>query len=113
MRNLFRALGVYLGLSTALLLGFVAISWPELPSTAAQWLAVFLLALPVQLAGEWVGGGLWNNKLAQSVDRATEHTSFSLLRIGYGVGAILLCIGLGFATLYGWHLLRPLLIQGS
>lgn len=80
-----------------------------MPATRGQWLAIFLLALPVQLAGELVGNFMWNNRLAQSVDRATAHKSLSLLRIGYGVFAILGCIGLIFAALTGWHLLRPLL----
>ncbi|MFC5462086.1 hypothetical protein [Massilia niabensis] len=104
-----RILTVYLGLSILLGLVFVVFSWPDLPSTPAQWMAVFLLALPVQLAGELVGNCLWNNRLARSVDQATAHQSLSLLRIGYGVFAILSCIGLAFTAIYGWRLLQPLL----
>ena len=111
MRKVGRLLADYLILSALLGLVGVAFSYPELPSTPGQWLAIFVLALPLQLAGELVGHGLWNNRLARSVEGATAHKSLSLLRIGYGVFAIVFCIGLAIAVLYGWHVLRPLLAR--
>ena len=105
MRRVTEYLAVYLGLSILLGLVFLALSYPWLPSTPGQWLALCLLALPVQLLAEFIGNFLWNNPLAQSVDRSTSHRSLSLLRIGYGVFAVLACIGLAFAALHGWRLL--------
>lgn len=109
VRKLARFLAVYLGLSAFLGGVFVVLSWPNLPSTQAQWLAAFLLALPIQIAGELLGSCLWENKLARFVDDATAHKSLSLLRIGYGVFALLLFIGVIFAAAYGWRLARQLL----
>lgn len=106
MRTAIRFIGIYIGLSVLLGLTWVLFSYPNVPSTRGEWLKVFLLALPLQLAGELLGGLLWNNKASRLVERKTAAASFSFVRILYGVLLMLLLIGLGWGASYGWGLLR-------
>jgi hypothetical protein len=109
MRAILRFLVGYLGLSLFLGLLWLASSFPDLPSSPKQWLWLFLLALPLQLAAELTGQILWNNRVARRVERQTQDKSLSLLRIGYGLACMLSALGVLAAAVYGWHLLRPLL----
>ena len=70
--------------------------------------AMFLLAVPVRLSAEPVGSCLWRNRLARHIDATTQGKPISLLRIAYGLAAILVSIGLLLAAACGWHTLRPL-----
>jgi hypothetical protein len=103
MRAAIKFIGLYIGLSVFLGLTWAVFSYPDLPSTGTQWLMVFLLALPLQLAGEFLGELLWNNKLSRFVDRKTAAASLSFVRILYGVLLMLLLIGLGWGASYGWE----------
>lgn len=103
MRTAIRFVGIYIGLSVFLGLMSAVFSYPDVPSTGSQWLAIFLLALPFQLAGEVLGALLWNNKVSRFVEGKTAAASFSFVRILYGVLLLLLLIGLGWAASYGWQ----------
>ncbi|QNA89980.1 hypothetical protein G4G28_18410 [Massilia sp. Dwa41.01b] len=70
---------------------------------------MFALALPLQLANEFMGELLRNNKATRLVEQGTAAKSFSLLRIAYGVLLFLIVTGLLVGAGYGWRLLRPLL----
>ena len=108
MRKLIRYVGAYLALSLVVgLIGLVEL-YPDLPATPAAWIALFLFALPLWIAGEAIGHFLWNNRIARFVDDATSEKSFSLVRLAYGFLAVLLSIGLVAAALYTWNLVRPL-----
>jgi hypothetical protein len=108
MRKPIRIVGAYLALSLVIgLIGLVEL-YPDPPSTPLAWIALFLFALPLWIAGEALGHFLWNNRIARFVDDATSEKSFSLLRLAYGVLAVLLSIGLVAVALYGWNMVRPL-----
>lgn len=100
----------YLALSLVLGLIGLAAAYPEIPSTPLAWIALFALAVPVWLAAEFCGHLLWKNRVARFVDEATKTQSFSLVRIAYGVLAILLAIGLVAGAIYGWEMVRPLFV---
>lgn len=99
----------YVGLSVVIGLTWVLFSYPDTPSTALQWLCVFVLALPIQLAGEFVGELFWNSKATRFVEQKTAAKSFSLFRICYGVVLVLLGTGLFLGAGYGWDVLRPMI----
>lgn len=109
MRKILKLIGCYIGLSVFIGLMWVAVSYPVIPSTLDQWLWVFVLALPLQLAGEFVANLLWRNKLTRLVEQKTSATPFSLVRILYGVLFLLLSIGALLGAAQGWHVLRSLL----
>jgi hypothetical protein len=111
MRKLIRNLGAYLALSLVVGLTGLVELYPDLPSTPAAWIALFLFALPLCLAGDAFGHFLWNNHIARRVDNATSEKSFSLVRVAYGFLAVLLAIGLGAGALYSWNMVRPLFGQ--
>ena len=77
--------------------------WPWHPTSWRVWLLFVVLALPVLIAGEWLGQAVFTNPLSQSVDRATASRSFSWLRIGYLVGLAVLLVGLLFLAKHLWH----------
>jgi hypothetical protein len=75
MHTVIKLVATYIGLSVALGLGWIILSYPDTPSTTAQWLWLFALALPVQLAGDFVGELLWNNKASRLVEQKTAAKS--------------------------------------
>jgi hypothetical protein len=107
MRTALRLLAVYLGLSLFLGLLWLASLFPNLPTSPAKWLLVFVLALPLQLVGELVGHVLSNSRLARQVEQKTQGKSVSLLRIAYAIVCILSVLGLMWAAVHAWSLLRP------
>jgi len=111
MRKLIRVVGTYVVFSLVVGLIGIAQSYPEHPSTPLAWIALFLFALPLWIAGEAFGHFLWNNRMARFVDDATSEKSFSLVRLACGFLAMLLSIGLLAGALYSWNLVRPLFGQ--
>lgn len=99
---------MYVALSVLLGLIWVASTYPDIPATAGQWLWILALALPLQIAGEFLGERLWNNKVTRQMERKTAAKSFSLLRIAYGVIYFLFFIGLLLAAGYGWQALKAM-----
>jgi hypothetical protein len=102
MRRAIQFLLLYLGVSLLLALVWAITAFPHFPSTPAQGLWILVLALPVQLAGEFLGERLWNNRIARRVERSGAGAGFSWLRVGYGLMALLLVCGalLGAAQLW-------------
>lgn len=88
-------------------LTWVMLSYPDTPSTASEWLWILALALPLQLASEFLGELVWNNKATRFVEQKTATQSFSLVRILYGVVLLLVFAGLLLGAGYVWHLLQP------
>lgn len=88
-------------LSASIGLMWDILSYPDIPSTAGQWLWILALALPLQLAREFVGELLWNNKATRVAEQETAAKSFSLLRIFYGVLFLLVFVGLTLGVGYG------------
>lgn len=109
MRAAIKFIGIYIGLSLFIGLMWIVSSYPDTPSTAAQWFWIFALALPLQVAFEFVGELLWNNKATRLLEQKTADKSFSLLRIFFGV--VLLCafIGLLIGLTHAWSVLRPVI----
>lgn len=83
--SLLRFAAIYLALSACFALLYLVSSYPELPGSPAEWVAVFVLALPAWLFFEWLGERLWHNPLTRIVDERTAGWRLSLLRIAYGV----------------------------
>lgn len=108
MRRAIKLISTYIGLSAFICLMWVILSYPDIPSTAGQWLSMLALALPLQLAGEFVGELLWKNRATRLVEQKTAAKSFSLFRILYGVLLLLVFIGLTLGAGYVWRVLRPL-----
>ena len=109
MRSAIRLFLAYVAVSVVLGLVWAVSSYPDLPATAIEWMTIFALALPLQLAMEFVGERLWNNKATRFVEGKTAAQSFSLLRIAYGVLLMLVLIGLLFGAAYAWRTLPALM----
>lgn len=107
MRTIIKLVGIYIGLSVFLVLTWAIFSYPNIPSSPSAWLWAFLLAIPLQLAFEFLGGLVSNNQVTRFVEQKTAEQSFSLIRILYGVVLFLAYAGLVIGAGYGWHMLRP------
>jgi hypothetical protein len=106
MRTTIKFVGIYIGLSVFLVLMWAIFSYPNAPSTPSGWLWAFLLAIPLQLAFEFLGELVSKNKATRFVEQKTAEQSFSLVRILYGVVLFLVFAGLVIGAGYGWHMLR-------
>jgi hypothetical protein len=62
MRTAIKFIGTYIVLSVFLGLMWVVMPYPDIPSRTSEWLWILALALPLQLAFEFLGELLWNNK---------------------------------------------------
>lgn len=83
MKAVIRFVASYLVLS-AVLLGLTLVqAFPARPTSAVGWVALLVLIIPITCACELLGEFLFRNRLSQSVERHTRHSSFSWLRIGY------------------------------
>lgn len=107
VRNAIKLIGIYIGLSVFLGLMWVILPYPNTPSTPGGWLWIFVLAVPLQLASEFLGELVWKSKVTRFVEKKTASKSFSVVRILYGVVLLLAFTGLLLAASYGWHVLRP------
>ena len=109
MRTAIKFVGIYIGLSLVLGLMWVVASYPHIPSTSSEWLWVLVLALPLQLAGEFLGELLRENRVTRFVEQRTAAKSLSVVRIFYLLLLFLLCAGLLLAASYGWSEFQSLL----
>ncbi len=103
MKSLLRFAVTYLMLSSVLGVVALVTSFPARPHSWVGWLSLFALALPVTAAGELLGVLLHRNPIASSVNWRTRDRRFSLLRIGYLLGAgLLVAVAIaGFNILFG------------
>jgi len=84
---------VYLGLSAVAASTWFLWSFPDHPKSVSGWLWVLLLALPIQIVGEFAGESLWNGLGGRAIERRTSDRSFSWLRILYGLMVTLVFCG--------------------
>lgn len=112
MHTVIRFMAFYIGVSIFLGLMWVMVSYPDIPSTASEWMWIFVLALLLQLAFEFLGELLWNNKASRFVERKTAAQAFSLIRIVYALFLFLMLVGLLLAARFGWDMLRPSVEKG-
>lgn len=106
MRTALKVLAIYVGLSVFLVLLWLGLGAGELPATATQWLWLLVLAVPLQLAGELIGQGLWNNRATRFVEQKTAGKRLSALRMLYAFLMILFFGGAILAASYLWDLLN-------
>ena len=96
MKRLIKFIGQYIAISLlagALLLMY---SFPEHPKTLRGWIALFGFALPVVVAGEYVGQLLLErNPASRAIERRTKGKSFFWLRIGYFLLLLLVVCAVG------------------
>jgi len=79
------------------------------PPVDGDLIWVFILALPLQLVGEFLGDVLWKNRVSHFVEQKTAAKSFSVLRILYGFLLVSVTIALLLGAGYGWQALRSCL----
>ena len=103
MRNILRFIAYYLASSAIATLCWLILSYPDLPSSPGQWALLFAIALPIQVAAEFIGRIFTENKVARYVERKTEAQPLSLLRITFFLIVSLLFIAImsGAAHLWG------------
>lgn len=92
MRRIVMFFIAYLGFSAVLVALWLFLSYPEHPTSVSGWLLLLVLALPAQIALEFIGEVLWKNKAARFVEDRTASKSFSWIRVAYGlihIGVIL------------------------
>lgn len=81
---------------------WLVFAFPWHPKSPLGWALLFLLALPMTLAGEFVGDKLLNSRPGRYVEKKTKHKSFSCLRIVYVLAVSLTAISavVGFVLLW-------------
>lgn len=78
-----RSTAIYLALTSAAATVLLLELRPYGPSSLAGWALFFLAAVPVMLLGEWLGTKLLENPISAAVERGTQRSKFSWMRIGY------------------------------
>ena len=101
-----KVLAMYVGLSVFLVVLGLGLGAGELPATAIRWLWLLVLAVPLHLAGELFGHGLWNNSATRFVEQKTAGKRLSVLRMLYAFLTILFFSGAIVAASYCWDLLK-------
>jgi hypothetical protein len=86
--SVLRFIGIYLAL--ALVVGVLALLqlWPWQPKTVVGWGALLILALPVTVAGEWIGQRIFNRRMSDSLGASAEPGSIAWMRVAYGVAVV-------------------------
>jgi putative copper export protein len=98
-----RVLGIY-ALLSGLLAGLMLLqAFPARPETPLGWILLFVLALPLALAGEWAGDKLLNNKLGRYVDDKAKEQRISIVRIIFALGVYLGAIAAVIALYRVWQ----------
>jgi hypothetical protein len=98
MTRLLRFVAIYLLVAGAAAVLLLIPLWPWRPSSTQGWALYALLALPIVIAGEWIGDRVLDNRLSRAVDRATRQHQFSWFRIAYLLVLTLALIGLALAV---------------
>jgi hypothetical protein len=97
--SVLKFIGIYLAL--ALAAGVMALLqlWPWQPKTAIGWGALLILALPVTVAGEWIGQRIFNKRVSDSLGASAEPGSIAWMRVAYGV-AVVVVIAAAVGAIY-------------
>jgi len=90
MERLLTFVVLYLAVSTVAVLALLVGVFPYHPKTITEWALIFVLALPLTLAGELVGEFFWRNRITQAIAARSSGSSLSLLRLGYAFAVMLL-----------------------
>ena len=90
MERLLTFVVLYLAVSTVAVLALLVGVFPYHPKTITGWALLFVLALPLTLAGELVGEFFWGNRITQAIAARSSGSSLSLLRLGYAFAVMLL-----------------------
>lgn len=87
-------------LAASALLGVLVLLqfYPARPDTWLGWGLLFVVALPLTLAAEFLGALVFRNPLSQAVERRTRGHRFSWLRVLTGLGVLLLVLLLAAAA---------------
>lgn len=87
-------------LAASALLGVLVLLqfYPARPDTWLGWGLLFVLALPLTLAAEFLGTLVFRNPLSQAVERRTREHRFSWLRVITGLWVLLLVLLLAAAV---------------
>jgi hypothetical protein len=79
--------------------GLLFMLYPWHPTTPLGWALVVVLALPVMVAGEWLGNVVLGNRFARSIGRDQPPGRISWARIAYGAAALLVVAASVFGIL--------------
>lgn len=102
MKRVIKFIGQYIAISFLAGAILLMYSFPEHPRNWWGWIALFGFALPVVVAGEYIGQVLLErNPVSQAIERHTKDKSFSWLRIGYFL-LLLLVVCAVFMALSRW-----------
>jgi hypothetical protein len=74
--------------AAALVLWWTGYPWH--PQTIGGWIAFLLLAAPLVMAAESVGGWLWGNRWARKIESETAGQPLSFRRLAYALLIMLL-----------------------
>jgi hypothetical protein len=98
-----RVLGIY-ALLSGLLAGLMLLqAFPARPETPLDWILLFVLALPLTLAGEWAGDKLLNNKFGRYIDAKTKEQRISFVRIIFALGVYVGAIAAVIVLYRAWQ----------
>jgi hypothetical protein len=70
--------------------------FPSYPKSLLGWILLFIFALPITVAGEWMGGLITENRLAQKIENETTSEPVSIVRMIYLLFALLLAFAIYF-----------------
>ena len=98
MTRVIKIAGIYVALSAIAAIGVLIGVFPKHPTTLNGWLLLLALALPLTIAGEFVGEAIWHNRIAKAIESQTVGRNLSVLRVLYAFVAMLLLFGLVFAV---------------
>jgi hypothetical protein len=100
--RLLRILCTYLLVAATAVVLLLIDLWPWRPSSRFGWLVLALLALPILIAGDWVGDKLLGNPVSHAVDRSTARIELSWLRVAYLLTLVLVLIVTALLFGYFW-----------
>ncbi|HEY4771433.1 MAG TPA: hypothetical protein VIH50_00235 [Steroidobacteraceae bacterium] len=91
-KPLLRFLGIYLTINAIAAVGLLLTLWPYRAASSSGWILLFVIALPVTALGEWLGESFLKNRMSLAVERATQRSNFSWIRIAYVLAMALIVI---------------------
>lgn len=91
---------LYIGMSFVAALGWLILSYPNIPSTPSEWGILFLVALPLTIVFELIGERANKNPINNAIETRTRKKEFSWLRILYGVFEILVVLAIIWTGFY-------------
>jgi len=91
-KSLLRFLCLYLAINAIAATALLITLWPYRPQSSRGWILLFVIALPVTAIGEWLGESLLKNRMSLAVERATQRSDFSWIRITYVLAMALVVI---------------------